>query len=77
MPIFEYRCQKCDSEFEKLVFGAGADVHCPDCDSSEVEKLYSAFSGVARGSDGSTRPITSSGGCASCSSSSCASCGGH
>ncbi|MDR1728227.1 MAG: zinc ribbon domain-containing protein [Acidobacteriota bacterium] len=77
MPIFEYRCQKCDSEFEKLVFGADADVHCPGCDSVEVEKLYSAFSGVARAGDGSTRPITSSGGCASCGSSNCSTCGGH
>jgi putative FmdB family regulatory protein len=79
MPIFEYRCEKCDSEFEKLVFGSAesADIHCPVCDSPSVEQLYSAFSGVARGSDGSTRAITSSGGCASCASSNCASCGGH
>ena len=77
MPIFEYKCRKCDSEFEKLVFGAAdADgVHCPSCDSPEVERLFSCFSGVSRGSDGSTRSITSSGGCASCSSGSCASCG--
>ena len=76
MPIFEYKCIKCDSEFEKLVFGsdAGGGVHCPGCDSSEVERLFSCFSGVSKGSDGSSRSLTSSG-CSSCSSSSCASCG--
>ena len=76
MPIFEYKCLECDSEFEKLVFrAAGTDgVHCPGCDSTEVERLFSCFSGVSRGSDGSTRSITSSG-CSSCSSSSCAGCG--
>jgi len=75
MPIFEYKCLKCDSEFEKLVFSAAAagGVHCPGCDSPEVEQLFSCFSGVSRGSDGSTRSITASSGCSSCSSSSCSS----
>ena len=76
MPIFEYKCHKCDSEFEKLVFSAtGADgVLCPGCDSPEVERLFSCFCGVSRGVDGSTRSITPSG-CSSCSSGNCASCG--
>ena len=81
MPIFEYRCQKCDSEFEKLVFGSAeeADVHCPACDSPKVEQCYSCFNGHSRDGSGATRPITSSSssGCSSCSSGSCASCGSH
>jgi len=77
MPIFEYKCHKCDSEFEKLVFSAAAagDIHCPGCDSPEIEQLFSCFSGVSKGSDGSTRSITSSGCSSSCSASSCAGCG--
>jgi putative FmdB family regulatory protein len=78
MPIFEYRCLKCESEFEKLVFGAssGNGIQCPDCQAQEVEQLFSSFNGVSRSSDGSTKPMASSG-CSSCHASSCSSCGGH
>jgi putative FmdB family regulatory protein len=73
MPIFEYKCLKCESEFEKLVFGSHNGISCPDCQSNEVEQLFSAFNGVSKSSDGTSHPMTS-GGCTSCSSSSCASC---
>lgn len=77
MPIFEYRCLKCESEFEKLVFGSVPEhgIQCPDCKSSDTEQLFSAFNGVSRSSDGSTHAMSS--GCSSCSSSSCSSCKGH
>ena len=44
MPIYEYRCQECRAEFEKLVFGSGADqdIRCPECRSAEIEQVYSA-----------------------------------
>ena len=73
MPIFEYKCTKCASEFEKLVFGASdSGVYCPDCQSKEVERLFSCFNGVSRSSDGTTRSMSS--GCSACSASSCAGC---
>ena len=74
MPIFEYKCLKCESEFEKLVFGASSEngIQCPDCQSEEIERMFSCFNGVSRSSDGSTRPMSS--GCSSCQASSCASC---
>ncbi len=74
MPIFEYKCRKCDSEFEKLVFGAASEngISCPDCQSSEVERLFSSFNGVSRSGDGSTHTMSS--GCSSCHASSCAGC---
>ncbi|MDM7995574.1 MAG: zinc ribbon domain-containing protein [Acidobacteriota bacterium] len=74
MPIFEYKCLKCKSEFEKLVFGSSPEkgIHCPDCQSNEVEQLFSCFNGVSRGSDGTTHSMSS--GCSSCSASSCAGC---
>ena len=74
MPIFEYKCLKCETEFEKLVFGvsSGNGIHCPDCQSNEVEQLFSSFNGVSRSGDGTTRSMSS--GCSSCSASSCASC---
>lgn len=45
MPIFEYRCEKCDHTFEKLVFSGDTEtVRCPECGSEQVKKLISAFS---------------------------------
>ncbi len=73
MPIYEYKCSKCDCEFEKLVFGGSDDgISCPECKSGNVEKVFSCFSGVSRSSDGSTHSMSS--GCSSCSASSCAGC---
>jgi putative FmdB family regulatory protein len=73
MPIYEFKCLKCESEFEKLVFGSYENaIDCPECSSREVEQMYSCFNGVSRSSDGSTHSMSS--GCSSCSSSSCAGC---
>ncbi|HDH00697.1 MAG TPA: zinc ribbon domain-containing protein, partial [Nitrospirae bacterium] len=33
MPIFEYTCQDCKNEFEKLVSGTNPEVSCPKCSS--------------------------------------------
>ncbi|HXX56734.1 MAG TPA: zinc ribbon domain-containing protein [Thermodesulfovibrionales bacterium] len=67
MPIFEYRCNGCGEDFEKLVFGNQA-VRCPKCDSGDIKKKFSTFgmSGVEHAG--------SSSGCSSCSSGSCSSC---
>lgn len=43
MPIFEYKCDQCDAEFEKLVFATDdMDIQCPDCKSIQVSKKMSA-----------------------------------
>ncbi|NOX21354.1 MAG: zinc ribbon domain-containing protein [Nitrospirae bacterium] len=71
MPIYEYKCNSCGAEFEKLVFGA-TEVHCPECDSTELTKKFSVF-----GMSGVEKPFAGSSGCSSCSSSGsgCSSCG--
>ncbi len=43
MPVFEYRCQDCGKDFEKLVRKDGQEVVCPDCGSENVEKKLSVF----------------------------------
>ena len=40
MPIYEYRCQKCDNEFELLVRGEMTPA-CPTCDSPDLDRLLS------------------------------------
>jgi putative FmdB family regulatory protein len=45
MPIYEYKCSKCDHQFEQLVksMNAQADVACPGCGSKKAEKQLSVF----------------------------------
>ncbi len=51
MPIFEYRCRKCDTQFERIALGKSNDVHCPNCKGKQVEQLFSTFavSGASTG----------------------------
>ncbi len=53
MPIFEYKCNHCENEFEKIVFGSDeTEVSCPECDSRDVQKKMSATSFMAGSSVG-------------------------
>lgn len=55
MPIYVYRCRDCGEEFEKLFLSArsaGAGVHCPICQSEEVEQRPALF-GLGGGSSAS------------------------
>ena len=44
MPIFEYKCEKCETRFEKLVSGNNTKVLCEKCGSEKVKKQLSPFS---------------------------------
>ena len=45
MPIYEYKCKKCETCFEKLVFAGDKEpVECPGCGTRQVEKLMSCAS---------------------------------
>jgi len=50
MPIYEYRCQECLEEFEKLVRSA-EEIECPQCGSEEVKKLISSFGFTMKAAD--------------------------
>lgn len=48
MPIYEYYCNKCDKDFEKLVFrGEEEQVRCPHCDGGKVGRRMSATSFIS------------------------------
>ncbi len=59
MPIYEFKCSKCEEFFEVIVMGSDEDkiVSCPECDSEEFERVVSktnfnmgsSASGQARG----------------------------
>ena len=50
MPIFEYRCQVCETEFEHYVRSIGlvGEVSCPSCGNKDVKKAWSVFGVGAR-----------------------------
>ena len=74
MPIFEFHCNSCNQDFEKLVFGADPEVECPHCGQTKVEKLMSACcSKVGNKLTASSSGSQSS--CTGCSATSCSSCG--
>ncbi len=60
MPIYEYTCLECGTQFEKFVrsMATVAEVNCPECGSSRVKKGWSLF-GVA-GSGGTSRDLVTS-----------------
>jgi len=42
MPIYEYRCSECGTDFEKFVSGQ-VSVECPSCQSPKVTRTLSVF----------------------------------
>ncbi len=53
MPIFEYKCNECIEDFERLVFsGEEGDISCLQCKSKDVKKRISvsSFMGSSIGS---------------------------
>jgi putative FmdB family regulatory protein len=49
MPLYEYSCRKCDSEFELLIRGS-EQPECPACHSTRLEKLFSVPAAHTQGS---------------------------
>lgn len=41
MPIYNFKCIKCNTEFEELVTNRGDKAPCPGCGSMKVEKMIS------------------------------------
>jgi len=62
MPIYEYRCNQCQREFERFVQGAQAAVECPECQSERVTKRLSVV-GVRSGAGSVPATGMSRGGC--------------
>ena len=62
MPIYEYHCPSCNSQFELLRPMSKADegVSCPSCNNG-AQKVISTFTSFSKESDGSTVPMAGSG----------------
>jgi putative FmdB family regulatory protein len=75
VPIYEFRCQKCEHRFEKLCSMGedGKSLECPKCGAGNPKRVMSSFR--AKGSGEESNSGGASPGCGSCSSTNCGSCG--
>ena len=64
MPIFEFICNECGCEFEKLVRKSSEnnEIQCPECRSSDLEEKISGFASVSTNGVSSASNCTPSGG---------------
>ncbi len=62
MPLYEYQCDGCHEEFEKIVRFAEADLvpACPTCGSHETHKKISISATIGGASSGSATASNSS-----------------
>lgn len=62
MPLYEYLCRECESDFELLIRSPDEQPVCPYCDSDKVMKLLSVPSAPA-GEEPPAGPCGSGCGC--------------
>ncbi len=61
MPIYEFTCEECDENFEKLVRIVGnVQVTCPNCGSTRTRKKMSTFASHQEGGRSSFSSSSSS-----------------
>jgi putative FmdB family regulatory protein len=67
MPVYEYQCATCDTQFEELVLSSSMVVACPECTSTDLQKLLSTFQRTRGGGDmpvtAGAAPAPRAGGC--------------
>ena len=73
MPIYEYTCEVCNTEFQKLLSLRSMDmtISCPDC-GSRARRKFSVFSAFSSSGNGPASPISGGGGCCGGGGGSCA-----
>jgi len=51
MPIYEYKCESCETKFEQLVRASSTppDLKCPTCGEDHLSRQHSTFSARANG----------------------------
>lgn len=72
MPIYEYVCDECKTQFEKIVINKAQEIACPKCASKKATIQLSVFATAgASGSSSSGGFSPSSGGGGSCCGGGC------
>jgi putative FmdB family regulatory protein len=75
MPIYEYVCDDCQTQFEKIVLNKQQEIACPKCASKKASLQLSVFAtsnGSANGTSAkSPKSFSGSGGVGSCCGGGC------
>ncbi len=69
MPLHNFVCKKCGSQFELLIGAVSEEsaMKCSKCGSKRIEKVFSSFGVNVKGAGpGSSEPGCSHGSCSSC-----------
>ena len=70
MPVYEFKCNKCNITFEEYFKSASEQktLFCPSCRSEHVEKIFSVFgaSGTGNGNPAPAGNKAGGGGCGCC-----------
>lgn len=60
MPLFEFRCKKCNQVFEEFTFSSNVKIEeivCPSCGEKDSEKMMSAFCSAGSSSNSGSSDI--------------------
>ena len=78
MPVYDYHCADCDSAFavRKRISEVDTPTECPDCGSSQTQRLISAVAIFTSGEDGRKRALAGGPSCSTCglAATGCTSC---
>jgi len=66
MPIYEYICDDCKSQFEKIVINRQQQISCPKCSSKKTTIQLSVFSSAVAGGSSKSSSGSSGGGGGCC-----------
>jgi putative FmdB family regulatory protein len=66
MPIYEYVCEDCQNQFEKIVINKQQEISCPKCASKKAAIQLSVFATAGNGSSSGPSGSSSSGGGGCC-----------
>jgi putative FmdB family regulatory protein len=71
MPIYEYICDACQAQFEKIVINRQQEVSCPKCSSHKATIQLSVFSSAVAGGSSKSSSGSSGGGGTCCGGGGC------
>ncbi|HET8966933.1 MAG TPA: zinc ribbon domain-containing protein [Candidatus Acidoferrum sp.] len=71
MPIYEYICDDCKSQFEKIVINRQQEISCPHCSSNKATIQLSVFSSAVAGGSAKSSSGGSSGSGGACCGGGC------
>ncbi|GAC1619936.1 MAG: hypothetical protein PVS2B2_05420 [Candidatus Acidiferrum sp.] len=66
MPIYEYVCDECQEQFEKIVLNKTQEIACPKCASRKNTIQLSVFSSAAGSGPAKSSPSSGGGGGGCC-----------